>query len=125
MSPLSGDSDTVMEPVGDQSLANCKFIQANKKFQTGENSTMNQSTNSVASLYVTIADIQDTIKVYDAETAQRLTLPGGKSAGPHSFADSRDPIDGSCPPPLPFDRAILLKPLPTDKNEIFRGLVVR
>jgi hypothetical protein len=59
------------------------------------------------------------------ETAQKLTLPGGLSVGPNSFADYREPIDKDCPPPLPFDAAILLKPLPTDKKEILLGLVER
>lgn len=46
------------------------------------------------------------------------------SAGPFSFADDRDPLDESCPPPVYFTDEQILKPLPTSKAEILQGLEV-
>jgi hypothetical protein len=76
-------------------------------------------------MYINIADISDSIKVYDLDTAQQLTLPGGFAVGVNSFSDRRDPFDKECPPPRYFDTAMILKPLPTNKNEILNGLITR
>ena len=41
----------------------------------------------------------------------------------NSFVDYRQPFDLKCPPPKYFSNEELLKPLPTDKSEILKGML--
>lgn len=58
---------------------------------------------------IQISDANEEVKTYDRETAAKFTWQGPVSAGPYSFADSRDPIDPECPPPLYFSEEQILK----------------
>jgi hypothetical protein len=41
----------------------------------------------------------------------------------NSFVDYRQAFDIKCPPPRYFTNEELLKPLPTEKSEIMKGLI--
>jgi hypothetical protein len=48
-------------------------------------------------------DSNEEVKTFDAESAAKFSWKGDISAGPYSFADSRDPRQEDCPPPLYFN----------------------
>jgi len=52
---------------------------------------------------IQISDSNEEIKTFDLENALRYTWKGDVSCGPFSFADIRDPIDPTFPPPLYFN----------------------
>jgi len=53
--------------------------------------------------HIQIMDSNEEVKTFDAESAAKFSWKGDISAGPYSFADSRDPRQEDCPPPLYFN----------------------
>ena len=60
------------------------------------------------------------------ETAKQFTatLTNNQAVSSNSFADSRSPPDPDCPPPKDIPVSMLLKPLPTKREDILTGLEV-
>ena len=60
------------------------------------------------------------------ETAKQYTavLTNNREVSVNSFADAYSPPDENCPPPKDFSVAMLLKPLPTKREDVLAGLEV-
>ena len=60
------------------------------------------------------------------ETAKQYTatLTNNREVSNNSFADAFSPPDANCPPPKDIPVSMLLKPLPTKREDVLAGLEV-
>lgn len=64
------------------------------------------------------------ITTFDEATLAKLTWKGDVSCGPYSFADPKDPVDPTCPPPLYFNDERILQKQPVNKDDMMAGFEV-
>jgi hypothetical protein len=71
---------------------------------------------------IQIEDLEE-LMVSDPDTATPF-ISKNTIISRNSFADSKDPEDNNCPPPVYFGDCIIIDPLPVKKEEILKGFIL-